>query len=100
MLKLVIDPAALAFGAGDSYSQELTREVLAVTVLPIPDMCATVGDAMRWENEDLPALSDRDLWRESERAKLAAVLLDRPSPWVEERLLACAAETQRRRGKP
>ena len=58
------------------------RNVLARTILPLPNPNDTTSQATRFEHRDLALMAARELWQECERARLALILSDLPDPWV------------------
>mgnify|MGYP000038288733 CR=1 FL=1 len=65
----------------------------------VPNPSRSWEQAQRYTHADLPGLDDQELWRERERATLAAAWAA-PGPvreWAERRLRAIAAEQTRRK---
>jgi len=79
-------------------SSGLVDQVLsALRVVFVPDSFASIEAARRYAHEDLPRLSERQLWQELERARFLLAWLDDPDPWLSERFKAVEAEQRRRK---
>jgi hypothetical protein len=63
----------------------------------VPKQHLTERDDLRLAHEDLPSLTERELWTESEKARFIAAWADSRNDWVWDRLQAIQKEQQRRR---
>lgn len=63
---------------------------------PVPDPCQSAEQARKLAHEDLPNLSDYELWREKHRLEDVLAWSDDPHPWLRERYQAVCAEQGQR----